>query len=166
MLIPCKQKPPILSHVFTLSTCRSPFLGQGANQAIQDAYCLASLIYNYNHGLSLHIADRLARLAEDIFPRFPLLNFVMNLAIRLSRLLFNRLNLRVSKPSRLQIMARDYEVSRKFHATAITIGSRFMGRIASLKGVMGFIIKIMFFRFIAVTGLAKVLYLAPMRPAV
>lgn len=29
--------------------CRAPFLGQGANQAIQDGYCLASLIKSANN---------------------------------------------------------------------------------------------------------------------
>lgn len=46
----CKSDAYLLSHVSSLATIA--FTGQGANQALQDAYVLASKIHKYNSQVS------------------------------------------------------------------------------------------------------------------
>lgn len=51
-IIPLSSWSSMDGRVILLGDCAhsmAPFFGQGANQALQDAYCLASLIHQYNH---------------------------------------------------------------------------------------------------------------------
>lgn len=51
-IIPLSSWSGLDGRVILLGDCAhsmAPFFGQGANQALQDAYCLANLIHQYNH---------------------------------------------------------------------------------------------------------------------
>lgn len=141
-------------------------MGQGANQAIQDAYCLATLIGKYNRNESLSMS-KLFHLQEDWFPRFIILNFLVNRALCRFSTLFTLLSVvKTKSPNRLQSMAYEYEVTRKFHTSFITLGGRIMATLVSLPGNFGLFAKIIFFRLLHLTGLGRLLFLTPMRPAV
>lgn len=144
----------------------TPFLGQGANQAIQDAYCLASLIGKYNHKESLSLSH-LFRMQENWFPRYPALNFVNNCILERLFWLFKIFSVvQAKKPTRLQTMANEYESIRKFPVTLISLGGGFLSRLLSLRGHVGVFVKIIFFRFLHVTGLGRLLQVTHMRPVV
>jgi 2-polyprenyl-6-methoxyphenol hydroxylase-like FAD-dependent oxidoreductase len=54
----------ILLSITIRVVCRTPFLGQGANQALQDGYCLARLIAEYN-ALALTSRPPVASIARE-----------------------------------------------------------------------------------------------------
>jgi hypothetical protein len=112
-------------------------LGQGANQSIQDAFCLASLIYKYNHRQGLDVRDSFY-LTKDPIPRFPLLNRLLNMILLVGKKIFDYLQVRVKNPNRLQLLAYEYERTQKFHVAMVTIGSRIMGFIETMGGRVGF----------------------------
>lgn len=149
--------------------CMSPFLGQGANQAMQDAFSLAALIYEYNHnGQPLLAAEALnnprARMA--FLPAG--LTWLLTLAYGLLKYVMDHgFKVVVTKnASRLQLMAYEYERRRKFHAWLITLGSRMMGTIETFGGYVGLRVKVLFFRLLQWTGLVKLLFIGSMPPVV
>lgn len=149
-----------------MSLFRTPFLGQGANQAIQDAFCLATLIAKVNFDEPL-LMGYLFKLQEGLFPRYPLLNFAVNRALRSSFWFFNFLSIgRGWHPTRLQTMGYEYEAIRKFPTALIILGGRLMATVIALRGRIGVFLKILFFRFLQLTGLGRLLFVVPMRPVV
>lgn len=63
----------VLCSVITPASCRSPFLGQGANQAMQDACCLATLIRDLNDDYSSTTSQAyLARLPKNALKKMAL----------------------------------------------------------------------------------------------
>lgn len=144
----------------------SPFLGQGANQAIQDAFCLSSLIYKYNNnGKTLKVADDIRSAKSHLWSGnifFVTLNFLYGIL----NVLFDLLQSKPYHATRMQTMAYEYEKTRKFHTTIVTISSRFLGHIETRGGRIGWPIKNMFFRFLNWSGLAKLLLINPMKPVI
>lgn len=145
---------------------RTPFLGQGANQAIQDAFCLATLIAKVNYDEPL-LMGHLFKLQEGLFPRYPMLNVAVNHVLRLWFWLFNSLSVaRGWRPTRLQTMAYEYEAIRKFPTALIILGGRLMATVIALRGWIGVFLKVLFFRVLQLTGLGRLLFVIPMRPVV
>jgi 2-polyprenyl-6-methoxyphenol hydroxylase-like FAD-dependent oxidoreductase len=164
---------------------RAPFLGQGANQAVQDAFCLTSLIYEYNHGESYELCERIRAWKSipvlDIhLPRAAaLLNWLLDCGPRQLVLypslaivswcftsLLKLSQVRVKRPNKLQRMMYEYENLRKAHNAWLTVLARIMGYAETLGGSWGFLLKCGIFRTLEWTGLGKNLFLAPIKPVV
>lgn len=105
-------------------------------------------------------------LQQDYFPRYVLLNELFNRFLSVVKYAFNRTILKAAKPTRFQVMAYEYEAIRKLHTHVLTLGSRLLGMVLTARGFLGLMLKLMFFTFLQVTGLSRVIFLTPMRPAV
>jgi hypothetical protein len=169
----------ILLIYYFVFYCSSPFLGQGANQAIQDAYCLTSLIYKYNHNeeyaprkeLSTHKQIQWKR--PLIFYPFALLLYPVSTTLKMlgwlgwiTRFMFHLTLRRPFFPTKLQRMVYEYESIRKSHNAWLTVTARVLGFMECLGGEWGLALKCNFFRVLNWTGLGKWLFLSPMNPAV
>lgn len=109
----------------------------------------------------------LFRLQEGLFPRYPLLNFMVNRMLRSWFWAFKLVSVtRGWHPTRLQTMAYEYETLRKFPTALIILGGRLMATVIALRGRIGVLLKVLFFRLLHLTGLGRLLFVAPMRPAV
>lgn len=73
---------------------------------------------------------------------------------------------RVSRPTKLQTMAYEYERIRKYHNTYLTWLARMLGYVETLGGDMGYFVKCNTFRILHGTGLGKELFLGPVKPAI
>eukprot|EP01031_Cornospumella_fuschlensis_P029505 gene29505-35612_t len=164
----------------------APFLGQGANQSLQDAFCLASLLYEYNTNKRLALRDELCPTSSWMaYLSFSLpslrsmvvwllsLGWINQVIVRGNLLaswglwkIIDLSQVRVSKPTKLQLMAYKYERIRKYHNTYLTWLARLLGYVETLGGDIGYFAKCTFFRLLHWTGLGKELFLGPIKPAV
>jgi len=119
-----------------------PFLGQGANQAIQDAYCLASKISEYNSNLSPN-----------------------SMATSASANANANANEEDEKKS-LKELLNEYENQRWKTTTLITLKAAFLGYLEA--GQEGFLstFRDAFFFFAGKIGLARKIYLDGATPKV
>ncbi|RYH13325.1 hypothetical protein EON65_35910 [archaeon] len=165
---------------------RAPFLGQGANQSLQDAFCLASLLYELNTGKRLAMRDKLCPKPSwlsylslslpslyTVLAWFFNVGWVSQMLVRSSLLagwvlwqVINLSQVRVSRPTKLQTMGYEYERIRKYHNTYLTWLARLLGYVETLGGDMGYFVKCTFFRLLHWTGLGKELFLGPVKPVV
>jgi hypothetical protein len=133
-------------------------LGQGPNQALQDALCLAKLISKVNREIPLETSfvefPSVSNVNGWLF--FPLFSFFSVL-----KLVFDGLTLRAYKRGSLEAVAYEFEKKRKFHVAMLTLLSRFLGVILTSTNVH---FKIAFFRMLSVSGLASLLFFKPMKP--
>eukprot|EP01040_Poterioochromonas_malhamensis_P000127 gene127-133_t len=144
----------------------SPFLGQGANQALQDAFCLASLIFHYNQGTRLPLVDKINSGKVFAFENYYLNVFFGYLYCVIRRLFDAWAIIKVSQPTKIQSLALEFEKRRKFHTFFIAAGSRILGNIQTLGGVPGFWFKRFFFKLLSALNLVHAILLAPMKPVV
>ena len=116
-----------------------PFLGQGSNQAIQDAYCLASKIFEYNEVLEATSQEK-ASVDDDR-------------------------GTEIRKPSLTELL-NDYEKRRWAATTSITLKAAFLGYLET--GQAGFLSKFRdaFFSFAGITGIARKVFLDGATPRV
>jgi 2-polyprenyl-6-methoxyphenol hydroxylase-like FAD-dependent oxidoreductase len=104
-----------------------PFLGQGANQALQDAYTLATKICHHND------------IAQGRWSPSPVLEGEEE-----------------EEPKSLKVLLKEYERKRWFPTAAITLKSAFLGYLET-GGVDGYYAKFrdVFFRTMGIIGVAK-----------
>ena len=114
----------------------APFLGQGANQAIQDAFVLASKVKRLNARASSEISD-LERLAWGISPLSP-----------------------------LQLAMLDYQRIRLLPTSIVSVKSNFLGAVETLGGSLGCFVRDNFFRFNNIAGIAKLVILSGALPSI
>jgi hypothetical protein len=144
---------------------RAPFLGQGANQAIQDAFCLTSLLYKHNHDKDHPLHVQLSAPRPRTIASLPL-SWATRLFSIVCRLTMRYGEIRVPNPSKLQSMVYEYEDTRKFHTACLNVSARILGHMDTLQGKWGLWMKYTFFRFLYWTGLGQVFFAAPVLPVV
>eukprot|EP01039_Chlorochromonas_danica_P004086 gene4086-4469_t len=159
----------------------SPFLGQGANQAIQDAFCLVSMIFKVNNA-TLSWPDRDSLVNQSLMRDSTSLNLFNSCVVFLKWMLYLTtaplrpiyslwmfglaLLSRKNVPNRLQEAVQEYERIRKQHCFVLTLGARLVGYFDVLGGKLGYLLKTLFFAMLQWTGLGKWIFLAPIRPVV
>lgn len=146
--------------------CRSPFLEQGANQALQDAFCLAGLISKHNNDLPLDQHVQFGRLAKKRSIFAMVFSLFISLFAMISKAVFDRTLLRQRKPTKLQRLAYEFEKTRKFNTSVLTVLARAMGFIETMRTPLGVFLKCIFFRILSFSGLAAYLFFRPMKPVV
>mmetsp|Transcript_20025 Transcript_20025/g.28361 ORF Transcript_20025/g.28361 Transcript_20025/m.28361 type:complete len:521 (-) Transcript_20025:70-1632(-) len=113
-----------------------PFLGQGANQGMQDAYCLATKIYEYNARASgIQLADN-----------------------------FGDENMDEEKRSDLKFLFKEYEQKRWWTTTQITAKSIFLGYLEV--GNFGAKFRDVFFFVLGKLGVARKVFIGSATPEV
>ncbi len=85
---------------------------------------------------------------------------------RIMKFFFDRFQFLIHRPSKMQMMAYQFEKTRKFQTTILTIAARIMGYIETMGSPLGIFIKCLIFRVLAVTGAAAYLFFRPMKPVV
>ncbi len=163
---------------------RAPFLGQGANQALQDAYSLALHVRDFNQrdaptrassssaSSSAEQADQDSSATGDDSEQFgkaPLVLRVLDTAYELFWLAVNvALLLLLNRKMRtaVQEMAYSYEKRRKAHSTLVAVLARAVGTTFTLSGPVGHWLKLVLLRLLVALGLAEFLFCLPMKPVV
>jgi 2-polyprenyl-6-methoxyphenol hydroxylase-like FAD-dependent oxidoreductase len=144
---------------------RSPFLGQGANQALQDAFCLCNLIYKHNH--AQHMNSPLWEELHRPTLQSMLVAFVLAIQDTVKFLVgFYFIKQTLFPCTSMQCLAREYESTRKFHCFLITLGARLFGMVESLGTPIGLWMKVLVLGVLGHTGILKYLFLSPMKPVV
>jgi hypothetical protein len=157
----------LFRDLFISSCLRTPFLAQGANQALQDCLCLSGLIFEYNHGIPLPFIAKINSDSIRVID-FPSLASFVSLVYQYSHSLFNYYTMRqeTDVSNKLQEMVLSYEKKRKFHVWLITLFGRFLGIVSTMGGPLGFILKKSFYQFLAMFGFLRMILFAPMKPVV
>jgi hypothetical protein len=144
---------------------RSPFLGQGANQALQDAFCLAGLIHTYNHvSRRMNFDFMRDEKIQVIKPRS--LKTALTVFSYIVAFIYGLSTLRFCYPTRLQRLCSDFEKKRKTHTFFVALASRFFGWVATLGGFVGVHLKRMIYKFLGMTYLFHFIVFSAMKPVV
>lgn len=145
--------------------CRLPTLNQGANQAIQDAFCLASLIYKHNNDQELALRRELSLPTPRTIAFWPIaLTFRAVSAV--SRFFLHCADVRSSRPDKLQRMVYEYEDIRKHHTAWLAVSARMIAYLDTMGGRWGLLVKRSFFTLLRWSGLTQALLAAPALPVV
>ena len=135
---------------------------------MQDSFCLAGLIYKFNHKreiapIRVQLENRLQNRGLMNFVAYFCFTFIYDCLKFVFDYLFLRIPYRGNKHQKL---AYEFEKTRKFHVTLLTLFARLLGMVEAMSGTIGYHIKVNIFRFIGYTGLAKYLFLLPAKPVV
>ena len=119
----------------------APFLGQGANQALQDALYLSRGVGALN--------TRLTRPAD------------LDAMTQAQRWLFER-----ELQAELRELAGSYELRRKPPTALLSLKSNFLGRVETLSGGLGMFARNSFFRVMGALGVAERIFIGGAKPSV
>ena len=119
-------------------TCRAPFLGQGANQALQDAYTLAREISDCN----TRAGDTISSASDAPSPAFL-----------------------IEKTKALRKVSKIFEAKRKLPTGLLSAKSGFLGALETLPGPVGGLFRDIFFFAVGKLGIAEYIFLDGAKPS-